>query len=363
MRKVMMQAKKNRWQGYYIVNDDGECIARTCSVCHVEKTTNRFGKNSRARYGIGSACKSCNADKSKSWRETIEDDGTTRGTLSRRRHSNKNMTRTDDLILAEQIARHPDGTKTCNKCDSVLVLGEFNVCRSNVDGLQRSCRACTTNEMTEYYNRLSTAGIGLLGAEKRRLAGKRNSLRSYEKILLDRDSLLPDGRKKCSKCRDTLPLRNFWSNSWTGDGLHSRCKMCGKNDEYHRYFEEYWESIGIPLECYVCQGDWDHADHVIPSRLQGEDSEESRLPICSSCNSSKWSYPLEIWLLSGNFEALEVLDRVGRYGVDHMVPLGDYDGIVIYRDEHGSLRQSGLDRNTRYMLRSSRRATVEENEG
>ena len=73
----------------------------------------------------------------------------------------------------------------------------------------------------------------------------------------------------------------------------------------------------IPLECYVCEGPYEHSDHVIPAVLEGSNEPENLLPMCAYCNVSKNGTPLLKWLRDKHPEKVE--DVMTRLRNDYKV--------------------------------------------
>lgn len=49
----------------------------------------------------------------------------------------------------------------------------------------------------------------------------------------------------------------------------------------------YWESRGIPLECFYCRGPFEHIDHFHPRKRGGSDDPSNLVPACAPCNLRK----------------------------------------------------------------------------
>lgn len=60
--------------------------------------------------------------------------------------------------------------------------------------------------------------------------------------------------------------------------------------------ESYWIDNCIDMKCYICGGNFDHVDHVIPLSKGGVDDVYNLMPACKSCNLSKNATLLEEWL-------------------------------------------------------------------
>lgn len=348
MHKIMMQ-KSGDWQGYYLVDSYGACVGKTCSMCRSFKDLSSFHKSAKRKFGSVSRCKDCTSSYTKEWGSTVLPEGLTRNQHKARSLRDSNVQRTDDEITRDRDRVRASGTKTCKVCREVLPLTDFNSCKSHTDGLQTLCIYCDNQSSSGQYNRLSISGKGTRGAELRREAYARAASRSPDQIAEARQVRHPTGMKTCGHCRNSTPLDLFYNNRTYGDGLDWICVECRKADVKSRdypHIQEYWNEHGIPLECYVCSVPWGishHIDHVIPRRLGGGDHFSNLLPMCPEHNLSKWCRPLDVWLLSCLPDRAEsVLNRVGSYEVDYVVPDGHYMGIDVSTDEFGMRSCVGL---------------------
>ena len=84
--------------------------------------------------------------------------------------------------------------KTCSKCGATLPVGEFHKNKSKKGGVNGWCRKCVSE-----YRPLKP--------------------RSEFEIIID-------GKKKCSKCCDLLPVGEFHKKRGASSGLESWCKQC-----------------------------------------------------------------------------------------------------------------------------------------
>lgn len=78
-------------------------------------------------------------------------------------------------------------------------------------------------------------GINLETSMLKRMEGVTCRITDQEQIdamraLLDaREKELVRTKKQCTKCLETLPLRNFSVNRTTRDGLNHRCRVCSNS--------------------------------------------------------------------------------------------------------------------------------------
>lgn len=338
--KVMMKKQKG-WQGYWVVNEDDVCVAKTCRTCKKELPASEFFLVRRARYSLDYACRDCNRVRIVKYRQTVTASGKTNLQLVLERSAQRYKNRTDEEVVEDRNRLRPDGVKECNTCKVTKPLKDFGVNRRVADGLNTQCKDCIKV-------RNSKADRNLI-RERSQRDRKRNSNRCPEKVLADRDRIHPDGTKKCTYCKDTFSLHMFYKNIATNSGLDAVCKSCRDIKEVRRRQKKdkkYWGSKAIPIECYVCGAPWvigHPSDHVIPKSLEGSDESYNRLPLCPTHNGSKWMIPLEIWLRETMPEKMdEILDRVSGYGVDYKVPEGVYDGAHVFTDSEGQLQWERL---------------------
>jgi 5-methylcytosine-specific restriction endonuclease McrA len=126
---------------------------------------------------------------------------------------------------------------------------------------------------------------------------------------LSRRSTLPplSEKKRCSKCRRSLPTSEFGSDRTRLDGLNAWCRECrriGAATSTGRYrarkrslpdtlTDLEWEAIlrASGYRCAYCgrdnRGRTFHREHVIPASRGGAYSAENIVPSCHSCNSRK----------------------------------------------------------------------------
>lgn len=156
---------------------------------------------------------------------------------------------------------------------------------------------------------------------------------------------VPTDRKRCSVCRNVLPLEDFHKDRYNADGRRSRCKKCvkGYDDEtretrnarmralyrldpkkkisktsayrrLHPFYGDIRERVcrggGIYYEvtpeqlteilakyndsCYICEIDLTegllHWDHYHPVGRGGDHSVDNLKPACAECNHRKWAF-------------------------------------------------------------------------
>ena len=263
---------------------DGETlVGKECSMCREPKASSDFNTvyiNSSSD-GLSSRCIDCTKKEQAKFRDLYREDPA----KDRNGYGKNNSARTEAQIKEAMGESHPDGLKTCPTCGVTKTVTKFHKNRSTKDGLKHQCAKCANR------------------ARKVKGDPKDVQARKY-----------PNGTKVCPKCKETKSLSKFYKNRSTHDGLHRNCRSCDSTHYRNKRREEYeshWRSHGIPFECYICQGPYEHSDHVIPTKLGGSDEPTNRLPICAYHNGSKNGTLLEDWLASKHHDIMaDVLDKV-----------------------------------------------------
>lgn len=215
--------------------------------------------------------------------------------------------------------------KTCTKCGKVRSSSDFSKNSRTKDKLFNFCILCARDNADSWYNNNKDSVV--YDAEKSKARGDlyrtKNRNRTTEEILEDQKRLRPDGTKKCSECGLVKYLSEYPTSLHRADGLRRMCRPC-KNSITIATKQlkpvKYWKQNNIPLECYICGGDYEDAEHVVPKSLGGSNNMTNILPSCVECNRGsrgKWNNSLEEWLNGRtDLDTQDVLDRVVSYGVD-----------------------------------------------
>lgn len=93
-------------------------------------------------------------------------------------------------------------TKVCRKCGVEKRIDEFGKDNGNSSGWRAVCKSCRNQQYRE---------------QRRDRAKPRSP-----------SAVVVDGKKACSKCKKTLPVSEFWTNSKMKCGFNSSCKDCDK---------------------------------------------------------------------------------------------------------------------------------------
>lgn len=214
--------------------------------------------------------------------------------------------------------------KDCSKCLESKSIYEFRKSSGDFDGFDYACRFCQrAGEKINYKPKPYKARDRSKAAKYDRARRNRLKSRSKHEIEIDRNRVHPLGVKSCKPCNKVLDLADFEPRKLNIDGLDYKCRECRiKSRIFSRRRKKikYWKNKGIPIQCYVCGGDYDDADHVIALNNYGPDDMSNMLPMCWRCNrgpGGKFDISLETWLSSkyNDDKVKEILNRVSSYGV------------------------------------------------
>ena len=111
------------------------------------------------------------------------------------------------------------GKKKCSKCKKIKDINNFSAIKSNIDGLQRTCKCCCKEYRYKY-------------------SGKENQKKIKNKID-KRNYLFSIGIKECSVCKKDKKIFEFSKNKSHIFGLYSQCKKCVKINKNLDYFRKY----------------------------------------------------------------------------------------------------------------------------
>ena len=148
---------------------------------------------------------------------------------------------------AERRLRRPrpaPGFKHCARCDRDMPVSEFGENRSRPDGRQAYCRACFLDYRAVSHVPVTKTAPPKKRCEKCRVVkpiddfrddGRRQDGRArwcrpcHDEWLgarWGRRPEIPEGMKRCSRCREVKPVEEFFRNAARHDGLTSYCKVC-----------------------------------------------------------------------------------------------------------------------------------------
>lgn len=297
---------------YRYYDSTGNLVYKACTKCNAILPSNKFRVRSQGYDGLETGCNDCVLQYERSYHKknphVVKNKNKTRAV--------KLSARTPEQVLSDRARLRPTGEKKCRQCKYYKSLEEFSNSICNPDGLHQSCKDCDKKRQAT----LRSEDPNYAPAIQKKLRLK-NLQRTPEQILRDRERARPTGTKKCQRCKKVISVDLFYSDRGNTDGLASACGECTR--EYIAWkkrgeVEEQWKSLGIPVECYVCGGPWDHTDHVVPKELQGTNDVSNLLPMCETHNTSKWKTPLDRWLYERHpYEMERILRKViFVYGVN-----------------------------------------------
>lgn len=193
--------------------------------------------------------------------------------------------------------------KTCSSCRNVLSAEEFGRRKNRKYGLKSQCAGCDRATVTRVRSKV-VDGTRRSVVYNRRNAEKYRS-RTPEELTADQVRLRPTGSKACNGCNIEKHLSAFYLLRLSPDGLTALCIDCTKQANYSKREDDFlsaWESLAIPLKCYLCGGPYEHIEHLIPKILGGVHGPENTRPACGKCNrpGGKWNKPLEHYIFSVN---------------------------------------------------------------
>lgn len=263
---------------------------------------------------------------------------------------------------------HEDGSitsysKKCSTCGVTKLLDEFGPRAACRDGRRSYCRKCNTASVQglrkgrkeagecTYFGCVSPAAFGLtqcayhkdehLARQKAirtanpethrkymREAIQRNKSRTSAQIEADRLRLRPDGTKRCRRCREVRPLREFHQSAAMPDGLNYTCRGCvrQRTRQQHARRVASWAERGL-YACSYCGAPAEETEHVVP--LSAEDGpgdvDLNTVPSCAECNrgpGGKFDTPVDEWLQ-------RLYDEGDPRGVDRSV-YADWPLVVMH---------------------------------
>jgi hypothetical protein len=180
--------------------------------------------------------------------------------------------------------------KECRACHVVKPANEFYGNTQKKDGLSSYCKECTLAKMKAAY--------------VKRPAKPRP----------------PEGMKKCTHCKEVLPVEQFSSNRRNKDGLSYNCRKCDviiqtewrrQHPEYHRensraYYHKNEENKQRHYENSVRHRIGNHVAHGTYARLFAE--QQGKCAICSATKSG--------------------VTRASRFHIDHCHTTGKVRGLL-----------------------------------
>ena len=306
-----MRKGRNGKRGTRYYGTDGTLVAKTCAKCDQVLPIDNFNPAKAQSDGYFSSCRPCASKAQKEYR--YGDSKTTGRPTQQDKYREKYTQRTDEEFQQAIRESYPQNTKKCPECQIVKQLEEFYKNKAYSTGVSVWCKPCTSQKSAKRQAKVAEADPEYYRNNNTK-AYERYMSRTDEEILLKQGDLYPDHLKTCKRCETGKNLTEFQATKRTPDGLTRYCKSCNNDRDRIRRkkkYEAHWRAHNIPFECYICQGPYEHSDHVIPTKLGGSDEPTNRLPICAYHNSSKNGTLLEDWLATKHHDIMAgVLDKV-----------------------------------------------------
>lgn len=268
---------------------------KECPGCHEKKSLDEYYINKSNPSIVSSKCKECVKGESSSRIKTLVADNPDYYAEHYRKYKEQWENRTEDELHTARTEAFPDGVRTCTRCGITRPLDRFSITPSVKNATATECHECKNKRRNDRHKEL-----------RRTVTPEEAYIRHKEHH--------PSGTKICRKCRKFKPIDGFRKDYTRLDCLRRICAECSNQSRAElrkKEYESHWRSHNIPFECYICQGPYEHSDHVIPTKLGGSDDPPNRLPICAYHNGSKNGTLLEDWLATKHHDIMaDVLDKV-----------------------------------------------------
>lgn len=145
--KKMKKIKGMPQGSYWLCPVTGECLAKSCSMCLCVLPRSSFTYKTSKPYGIDAWCTQCTATKRSKYRSEPKTQNQRKNYAKDKKAKYK--LRTDKEIEIDRNISRPDGQKICRSCRLYKSFENFTKCRSNIDGLQTSCKPCTLRSRSD----------------------------------------------------------------------------------------------------------------------------------------------------------------------------------------------------------------------
>ena len=282
----------------------GIAVAQTCTTCALVLGIDKFPVHGSRRVSSCSTCTRINRDN------------------RRKGYANLSL----DVVLSNRKSRYPSGKKKCNRCLEHKEFYEFYESKINTCWLAKECTSCLQEQLVSFPSSQPDAQRKLWSAK-----ASRNKSRTDKELLESFNRLNPSGLKPCRSCKLETPFVGYNKNRTSYSGVQHNCKDCDsrlRSNRRKKTHVNYWTSLGIPIECYLCGGRFDDVEHIVPITLEGPDILKNTRPSCTECNrgiGGKHRSPMENYIYKVNhphktrYEIVEglMLDGAWPFSVEY----------------------------------------------
>lgn len=200
-------------------------------------------------------------------------------------------------------------TKTCTKCKVEKPLNEYDKRKDSGDGLRTNCTECRRKEKSQYYqdNRFE-----ILAKEKAQHAENPGPARERakqwyadnkeraKKRIAEWAKANPE-RVLAYKKKYTLEKQPAWRKANRDKGLAQQARRRARKASVPTGPKPTLKEL-LEMQngkCAYCETKtpsiW-HIDHVIPISRGGPDTADNVVAACASCNTSKGSKDVDVWM-------------------------------------------------------------------
>lgn len=121
--------------------------------------------------------------------------------------------------------------RTCTQCKEFKPASQFSFSLSNRD-LSGTCKTCE-NERLEGLRKTAAPRSPSTHNKTVKSYRQRNAARSARTVAQIQVDRYPDGKKPCSKCKQSKKLTEYRTFRGNPDGLQYQCKQCMAEVQQH----------------------------------------------------------------------------------------------------------------------------------
>lgn len=275
---------------------------KQCITCKSYKSISNFSKSKVEKDGLKKYCKKCASEANKRYRDKHKEK-----VLESNREWYRKSKRNKDNRTAEALVK---GQKKCSYCSKMKDITDFYT-RGN-GGFYGECKSCHNLKVKKYTDKNREEVLN-----RKRTYNNKNRIRiknyNHNYYLLNKEDVTKRLRewkeKNPEKYRESVNISNnrrrtllkelpntFTRNDWI------RCKDFFRNDEGY-------------ILCAYCNKKLKRAtqDHFIPVSKYGSYSSDNILPVCPSCNSSKYNNDFDEWFQKQDFYSEDIIKKIHEY--------------------------------------------------